>query len=472
MENTNTNDSREVRYANVMNPFAEFLPDIWPSNSDEYFTLLASKMRAAGVTEERALLLIVEGNAFEVDDEHLTALVHSAFAAPAEAPQPKLTKEQAKALAQREFFSRRYALRFNRVLGVTEYRQRKRLHTQWHPVDEMVINSMAVNAQEEGIDMWDRDVRRYLRSDRVCPYDPFDDFFRSLPKWDRRPRIDKFFHRIPVDDEQWYALAHKWFLGMAALWMQKNRRKGNELMLLLVGEQGTGKSTFARMLMPKQLEAYYTENFSLSDRRKALLMLTRYGLINFDEADRLTDTQQPILKNMLQLPMVDEYKPYASHSTQQARYASLMGTSNSMSVIADLTGSRRYVCAKVTGHIDTREFRNYPQLYAEAVWEIEHGASYWLDGSEEAALMERNKRFVRMPAEAETFDTLFEIATPDMADAQWMYASEINQRLHPTQHKPMSRSEANRFRDFMLSLHAVTKRSNGGYKYLVREKKQ
>lgn len=471
MENPNTNDLREARYTSVMNPFAEYLPYIWPSNSDAYFTLLASKMRAAGMTEERALSLIIDGNAFEVDEEHLSAIVSGVFAAPAEASQPELTKGQGRALAQREFFSRRYALRYNRVLGVTEYRQRKRLQPQWHPVDETVINSMAVNAQEEGIDMWDRDVRRYLKSDRVYPYDPFDDYFRSLPRWDHRPRIDKFFRRIPVDDEQWYALAHKWFLGMVALWMQKNRRKGNELMLLLVGEQGTGKSTFARMLMPKQLEQYYTENFSLSDRRKALLMLTRYGLINFDEADRLTDSQQPILKNMLQLPMVDEYKPYASNSTQLTRYASLMGTSNSMSVIADLTGSRRYVCAKVTDRIDTRPFRSYPQLYAEAVWEIEHGTPYWLDSREEAAMMERNKRFVRMPAESETFDTLFEIATPDMADAQWLYASEINQRLHPTRHKPMSRSESNHFRDFMLSLHAQTKRSNGGYKYLVREKK-
>ena len=52
MENPNTNDLREARYTSVMNPFAEYLPYIWPSNSDAYFTLLASKMRAAGMAEE------------------------------------------------------------------------------------------------------------------------------------------------------------------------------------------------------------------------------------------------------------------------------------------------------------------------------------------------------------------------------------------------------------------------------------
>ena len=465
----NSNPSREVRYKRIMNPFEEFLPDIWPSNSDAYFTLLVSTMRSAGLTEEQALGRLLAGNAFEVDDDHLAVLVRDVYAAPTD--RPALTKEQGRALAQREFFDRRYTLRYNTVLDVTEYRERKRLHTGWLPVDEIAINSMAVNAQEEGIEMWDRDVKRFMKSNRVCPFNPFDDFLDSLPKWDHRPRIDKLFRRIPVDDELWYPLAHKWFLGMVALWMQKNRRKGNELMLLLVGEQGTGKSTFARQLLPLQLQPYYTENFSLIDRRKALLMLTRYGLINFDEADRITDPQQPILKNMLQLPMVDEYKPFASHSSRQGRYASLMGTSNSMAVIADLTGSRRYLCAKVTGPIDTKTYIHYNQLYAEAVWEIEHGISYWLDSKEEAALMERNRRFVRMPAEAETFDSLFEVAIPGMEGAEWLYATEINQRLHPTQHKPMTRSEACRFKEFMMGLHAETKRANGGLKYLVREKK-
>lgn len=472
MTDKDSNYSREVRYKQVMNPFSEFLPDTWPSNSDDYFTLLASKMREAGVTEENALIRITADNTFEVDNDHLTALIHHVYSASADEAKPTLTKEQRKALTQREFFTRRYDLRYNMVIGVTEYRERKRLHTAWRPVNDMVINSMAVNAQEEGVEMWDRDVKRYLKSDRVYPYHPFDEFINGLPEWDKHPRIDKFFRRIPVDDEEWYPLAHKWFLGMVALWMQKNSRNGNELMLILVGKQGKHKSTFARMVLPKKLNPYYAEHFSLSDRRKALLMLTRYGLINFDEFDTLTDLQQPILKNMLQLPIVDEYKPYASRSTQQERYASLMGTSNKMGVIADLTGSRRYLCALVTDVIDTKEYNEYDQLYAEAVWEINQGHSYWLDSDEEAALQERNLRFVRMPADAETFDTMFEVAKPDDEGAQWMYASEINQYLHPTQHKPMSKSEANRFKAYMDSLHAEHKRSNAGYKYLVRPKKK
>ena len=50
MNNNSSSPTREERYKETMNPFSEYLPDIWPSNSDAYLTLLATKMRAAGLT--------------------------------------------------------------------------------------------------------------------------------------------------------------------------------------------------------------------------------------------------------------------------------------------------------------------------------------------------------------------------------------------------------------------------------------
>ena len=463
-------DLREEHYKHLLSPFEEFLPGMRPSNSDVYLKQLASSMRDSGLTEDSALYRILTDHPFELDKAHVESLVHDIFSGSDNVSVPTLTPSQQKAYAQREFFERRYHLRRNEVLGITEYRESKRFHTRWLPVDEQAISSMGINAQEEGIELWDKDVIRYLKSDRVCPYNPFDDFIASLPKWDKRPRIDKLFRRIPVDDELWYPLAHTWFLGMVALWMGVNPHKGNETMLVLVGSQGVGKSTFARQLLPRTMEPYYTEHFSLDSQRNAALALGRYGLINFDEMDRLTERQQPVLKNMLQLPAVDELKRYAQHVTRQQRYASLMGTSNNMGIIADLTGSRRYLCAKVTGPINTRKGINHQQLFAEAVQEIKDGRRYWLDEADEKGLMSRNARFVRMPADAETFDTLFDIVPAGTAGAQWLYATQINQLLHPTQHKPMTHTELCRFKSLMVQQGAVTRRANGGIQYLVRRK--
>ena len=58
--------------------------------------------------------------------------------------------------------------------SLTEYCERKRLHARYHPVDETVVNAIALNAREEGVNAWDRDVKRYLKSDRVMTFNPFD----------------------------------------------------------------------------------------------------------------------------------------------------------------------------------------------------------------------------------------------------------------------------------------------------------
>ena len=465
------NNSVEEKFNQALSPFEEYLPGMRPSNSDKYLTQLAEAMRKAGEEEEWTCRHILERNPFLLDEAHLKELVHKVYCGHNQSQQKgNPSKVQEEAVALQEFMTRRYSFRRNEVLGLTEYCERKRLHTRYRPVDETVVNSIALNAREEGVNVWDRDVKRYLKSDRVMTFNPFDAFLDTLPKWDKCPRIDKLFRLVPTDDEAWYSLAHTWFLGMVALWMGKNRRKGNESMPILVGAQGVGKSTFCRSLLPPELEPYYLENFTLGDHRKALLMLTRYGLINFDEVNRLTERQQPVLKNMLQLPTIDEYKPYASTSAQMTRYASLIGTSNNFDVITDLTGSRRYVCVHVTGKIKLPKSINYPQLYAEAVHEIEAGRRCWLDEQDEAALMERNMCFVRMPADAEAFDMHFEAAQLGDEGAEWLYASEIHHRLHPTINEPMTRKQQRDFCAFMTAQGIQTKRAMAGMAYLVKQK--
>ena len=467
--------TEQEHYKEVMSPFEEFLPLTRPSDSEDYLRRLASKMREHGLTEEAALERIVHDSPISLDEEALPAIVHKAYSddVPEETPS---AADKAKALIQQktyalhDFMDRRYALRYNVVLDAVEYCQDLKLHTSWRTLDLRAFNSIVENAREEGIDLWDRDLNRYLHSDRVRLVNPFDEFIAGLPKWDGKKRIDSLFGIIPTDDDFWRPMAHTWFLGMVALWMGVNGRKGNETMLILVGEQGEEKSTFLRTLLPRELESYYTENFTLNDRRKALLMLTRYGLINFDEMDRLTERQQPILKNMLQLPSVDEYKLYASTSVAMRRYASLAGSSNEMTIIKDLTGSRRYLCIKVTGKIKLPKRINYAQLYAEAVHEINGGTRYWLNEAEEKALTERNLRFVCMPPEIQRADRVFDIVPLGTPGARWYYAADINQRLHPTINKPMTATELRRLSIYMNSQHAATRRGKAGMQYFLLEK--
>ena len=142
---------------------------------------------------------------------------------------------------------------------------------------------------------------------------------------------------------------------------------------ILVGAQGTHKSTFCREMIPPALRAYYTDSIDFSHKRDAELYLNRFALINIDEFDQITLPQQGFLKHILQKPVVNLRKPHGRSVLELQRYASFIGTSNQKDLLTDPSGSRRVICIEVTGNIDTTQPIDYEQLYAQAMHEIHHG---------------------------------------------------------------------------------------------------
>jgi Predicted P-loop ATPase and inactivated derivatives len=76
---------------------------------------------------------------------------------------------------------------------------------------------------------------------------------------------------------------------------------GNSLVPLLVGEQGDGKSTFCRMIIPEEQQIYYTDRVDFTKKEDAVKALSRFILINIDEYDSISKRQTAFLKYMLAL---------------------------------------------------------------------------------------------------------------------------------------------------------------------------
>ncbi len=194
--------------------------------------------------------------------------------------QSSLKKEQLLALQTEEFMKRRYEFRYNTLVNEVEYRERNSFCFHFIPIDKRVLNSVALDAQAEGIPLWDRDISRYIYSNRVPVFDPLEDFLYHLPIWDGKDRIRGMAQTVPCHNPYWVDLFHRWFLNMVAHWRGTDKKYANNVSPLLVGDQGTRKSTFCRSIVPPVMRAYYTDSIDFSRKRDAELSLSRFALIN------------------------------------------------------------------------------------------------------------------------------------------------------------------------------------------------
>ncbi|WP_300698807.1 BT4734/BF3469 family protein [uncultured Bacteroides sp.] len=382
-----------------------------------------------------------------------------------------LGKEQLLSLQTDEFMKRRYEFRYNTQVGEVEYRERHSFRFCFNPVDKRALNSIALDAQAEGIPLWDRDISRYVYSNRVPVFNPLEDFLYDLPRWDGRDRIRALALTVPCRNPHWQELFHRWFLNMVSHWRGMDKKYANSVSPLLVGAQGTRKSTFCRSLIPPAIRTYYTDSIDFSRKKDAELYLNRFALINIDEFDQISQTQQGFLKHILQKPVVNVRKPYANAMLEMRRYASFIATSNQKDLLTDPSGSRRFICIEVTGVIDTSRPIDYDQLYAQAMYELEHGERYWFDQHDEKIMIEHNREFEQVPPEEQLFYRYFRPAREEET-GEWLSPAEILEEIQRHSAIPISAKRVSVF-GRILQKHGVrSKRVQRGTVYcVVREGK-
>ncbi len=382
---------------------------------------------------------------------------------------PLCKPDQLQMLKMEEFMNRRYDFRFNIMAGGPEYKENNTFCFTYRPVNERVMNSIAMNAQKEGLQLWDRDVRRYINSDRIRDYAPIEDYLAHLPHWDGKDRIRPLAARIPCDNPHWEQLFYTWFLSMVAHWQGRDKQHSNSVSPLLVGGQGCGKSTFCFNLLPPQLKDYYTDSIDFSKKRDAELYLTRFGLINMDEFDQVSEKHQGFLKHLLQKPVVNIRKPYASRVEAVKRYASFIATSNHTDLLSDPSGSRRFICIEVKGMIDNLQPVDYENVYAQAVAALDNGERYWLTHEEEQLQMQANEEFQQRPLYEDLFYQYYRPAA-NKSEGVEMSAGEIYQSLQKKSGMKLATGQIAHFGRFLMKTGMLLRKTSRGRLYMVVEK--
>ncbi len=382
------------------------------------------------------------------------------------ADKSSLLPEQLFVMQMDEFMKRRYEFRFNQLTSQVECRQRNSFDFYFRPVDRRLMASITMNAQYEGLKLWDKDVVRYLNSDRVPLYQPVEEFLYGLPHWDGKDHIGDLAKRVPCDNPHWAQLFRRWFLSMVAHWRGMGKSHANSTSPILVGPQAYRKSTFCRLILPPCLQAYYTDSIDFSRKRDAELYLNRFLLINMDEFDQIGITQQPFLKHILQKPVVNTRRPNASAVEELRRYASFIGTSNHKDLLTDTSGSRRYLGVEVTGVIDVVRPVDYEQLYAQAMAALYHNERYWFDEKEEAIMMEANQEFEQSPVIEQLFLVYYR-AAEDEEEGEWLLAADLLQRIQKASKMKFSPGQVNYFGRILQRLGVKSYRKTRGVYYHV-----
>ena len=352
------------------------------------------------------------------------------------APPPKVcTKTEIHEDLEEYLFSL-YDLRYNLLTEQVEGRPKYTENvTPFTLIDKRTMNTMVIEARKNGVNCWDRDIERFLKSKYVKNYHPFYSYMDRLPKWDGTDRITPLAERVDVAPV-WINGFRLWLLALTAQWMGVSNRCANTLIPLLISpKQGMSKSTFCRLLMPPELKEYYLDKFDFNAKANVETKLGQFGLINLDEFDRYSTTALATLKNLVQLKEITIRKAYASYFLQLGRIASFIGTSNQTELLKDPTGSRRFLCVEVKHIIDCSPI-DHAQLFAQLKQLVVEGERVWMNPTEEKDMQEHNKKFMLIRPEQEVFHQLFTIPTEGEEGTTAHTTTEIHRLL--TKHNPTS----------------------------------
>ena len=378
-------------------------------DEDEYLMTLAAECRKAGIDKELAIKDTIAMGVFFKKD----ILVRSTFNAAYEKhPLGRKNPVERSLMHQQlleEFLRRRYMFRRNSVTGDLEYQEKYRYALWWKPLTEEARNDINNAAIEEGIKVWPKDLERVLVSEHTATYDPVREWLDGLPAWDGRDRLGELADRVRTQTPGWRENFKIWMRSMVSQWRAgRDAMYGAQMVLMLVGGQGTRKSTFMRMLLPRELMPFYIDRIDFANRKEALRALSRFLLINIDEYDQVSKAQTAFLKHLIQRTDVKERKLYSTTFEQSQRYAAFCATTNSLVPLKDESGSRRYMVVEVSGVIDTDtqgdKAIDYRQLYAQIVEEIENGEEYAFTGEREQQIVAQNADYYETPNVVSVFE--------------------------------------------------------------------
>lgn len=198
-------------------------------------------------------------------------------------------------------------------------------------------------------------------------FHPVKDYLKSL-EWDGTPRVDTLLvDYLGVEDSPYARAAIRKALCAAVARVFRPGTK-YDMALVLVGPQGTYKSTFLRKLGRQ----WFSDSFSTVQGKEAYEQLQGAWIIEMAELSALKRSESEQVKQFMS-KCEDQFRPAYGRTVEVfPRQCVFFGTTNDFTFLKDPTGNRRFNPVDVDPSRATKSVRDdmdaeVDQIWAEAV---------------------------------------------------------------------------------------------------------
>ncbi len=252
-----------------------------------------------------------------------------------------------------------------------------------------------------------------LRGDFVPRYNPFDNYFKSLPAHNGEDIIEKLASFVSTTQQEFFRIQFKKMLVRVVACALEDKVVNKQCFVLVGSQQNTGKSYFWRWLTPDILIKYYTENINTD--KDSVIALSTNIFINLDELATFSRLEINSFKAFLSKQFVNVRHPYGKKTELTPRRASFVGSTNKSDFLTDETGSVRWLCFELIGEkpIDWNYSSDIDktQLWAQAYALYNAGFEYGLTEDERRSSEANNDQYYQPTPELELLQEYFHPGT-------------------------------------------------------------
>ena len=158
----------------------------------------------------------------------------------------------------------------------------------------------------------------------------------------------------------------RWMLGLFDLHILQRMTKN---VLILSGSQNSGKTSFAKNILPEPLKQYgKVVEFNSNKMVDAKVNLCSTLVAVFDEFEDILTKSKSLsdYKNLTSSYDILERRPYRRNPEQMYRSSIIMATTNEQNILNDSTGNTRFLTIDVQGF----DFKKYHTIDLNKVWRV------------------------------------------------------------------------------------------------------